>query len=515
MSQTKRQWILLAAFTALIVILSFYHEMWRDEVRALSVAVDSPSWGAMFQNLHHEGHPSLWYVVLRAAYALSHSNLVLPIASVAIAVITAWVVLRYAPFPLWARALAVFGTFLGYELSVVARNYGIGVMLMIIACALFRKRDEHPTSLAVVLALLANTSVHATIAALVILALWLSDYLDSSRDRTAGALTGAAIVIGGIVIALLTARPSPDMAWNSGLASLDASKIMRSILLDPGRGLAGYRDANIAAAGEYPWRILGIDPGLASRLIVDAALAWLIWCLRKNWRAIAGIVVTICVFQVVFRTIYSASPRHEGLLLFLIISVCWMTADRAGGEDRIMARAAARGLLPLLLLQSLALPVIIHRIIAYRESSSKAYGRFIDENPRYRNAILVGDPDYFMEPMRYYVDNRVFMVRQAEFSNVTYFDDGGRRAVNLSLGQLQTIAQQLSCRHDVPVLVAIWTNQFQGQLGGSRRIAYGARLTWTTEERARFSQAARRVAVFAYATTDEVYEVYEISGCST
>jgi len=505
----KRQhWILLGGYVALIVLLSFYHEMWRDEVRALSVAIDSPSWGAMLADLRHEGHPAVWYSILRAGYGVTHSNLVLPVAALAIAAAAAYVILRFAPFPLWLRALAVFGAFLGYELSVVARNYGIGVLLLMAGCVLFRERERRPLLLAFALALLANTSVHAAIASAIMLALWLTDLMD--KKRRAGltslwGLAGVAIVIAGIVIAWLTARPTPDMVWGSTLSSLTLSKIARAIGIDPGKGLMGFSDANIAAVGEYPWRFTGVNSGLASRLIVDAALLWLLWSLRRNWKAIAAIVAAILSFEIVFRTIYTAGPRHEGLLLFLLFAICWVTA----GNDDTRVRAATRGLLPLFALQALALPILVNRVIKYNESSSRSYAAFITANPGYRRAILMSEPDYFMEPLRYYVSNRIYSARQEQFANRVYFGD--KRANYLALWKLQDEAQRVACQYRVPVLLAIGTRDFQANLSGSRSVAYRATFAWTRDERARFNAVARRVAVFPRATTDEVYEVFELT----
>ena len=499
---------MLGGYVALIVLLSFYHEMWRDEVRALTVAIDSPTWGAMLADLHHEGHPAVWYNILRAGYAVSHSNLVLPVAALAIAIGAAYVILRFAPFSLWLRGLAVFGAFLGYELSVVARNYGIGVMLLMTACVLFRERERRPLILALALALMANTSVHAAIASAIMLLLWLSDLIDRDRPHALTTLWGLAsvtIVAAGIITAYLTARPSHDMAWASGVLSPDLAKIVNAILIDPGKGLMGHDNSNIAAVSEYPWRVLHASSGMASRLIVDAALLWLLFSLRRNWRAIAAIVISIFSFEIVFRTVYTAGPRHEGLLLFLILAICWVTA---GGDDA-RVRAATRGLLPLFALQALALPILVNRVIKYNESSSRAYAQFIESNPRYRNAILMSEPDYFMEPMRYYVGNRVYSARQEEFANRVYF--GETRANHLALSRLQDVAQQTACRYKVPVLLAIGTLDFQAKLSGSRVVAYRGRFTWTLEERARFKAASHRVAFFPRATTDEVYEVFELS----
>src|SRR4029079_3732235 len=146
--------------------------MWRDEVRAFSVAREMSSWGSLISELPFEGHPILWYAVLRVGYALTHSSLVLPIAAGIIAVAAAYLILRYAPFPLLLRLLSIFGAFLGYELSVSARNYGLGVLLMMTSCLAFRRRAERPVLLGISLFLLPNTSIHAAMTTLVILLYW-------------------------------------------------------------------------------------------------------------------------------------------------------------------------------------------------------------------------------------------------------------------------------------------------------------------------------------------------------
>lgn len=513
----KREWLLLGAYIALIVVLSFYHEMFRDEVRALSVATDAPSWVEMLRELHHEGHPALWYIILRAGYWITGSNLILPVASLLIAIAAAWTILRFAPFSPLIKGLSVFGAFLGYELSVSARNYGIGVLLMVLACAAFSNRDRRPLVPALALALLANTSVHGAIASVVLLGVWLLDLLDPDRRHrivSASGIAAVGLVIVGIVLGLLSARPTGDMVWVSSLESLGPGKILRSVLIDPGKGLMGFRDANIAATGEYPWRLTGIDPAIASRLIVDVALAWLLWNLRKNGRALIAVVIAIMAFEVVFRNIYTGGARHEGLVLFLLFSICWMTAGDGQNESRGGKRwAAGRGLLPLLALQALALPLVAQRVIRYDESASKGFSELIESNAQYRSAILVGEPDYFMEAMPYYVDNRIYMARQRQFADVVYFDKGLRRTQTLPLAELQTIAAELACRYKTPVLVAIGARGFSGEPQGMTPAGYGAAFTWTAEERSRFVGQARKVAEFSRVTSDEAYVVYEV-GCT-
>jgi hypothetical protein len=192
-----------------------------------------------------------------------------------------------------------------------------------------------------------------------------------------------------------------------------------------------------------------------------------------------------------------------------MFAICWITS--IGNADAI--RAATRGLMPILVLQALAMPVVTQRVVRYQESSSRHYAEFIARNPRYRNAILMSEPDYFMEPLPYYVNNRIYMPRQAEFASTAYF--GERRSPLFTLSQLENVAQVLACQKKVPVLVAIDTRDFQGDVEGQRGVAYKGTFFWNREERLQFAAAAKKVAIFPAATSDEVYEVFEISGCGT
>ena len=481
--------------------------MWRDEVRAFSIAKGMPSWGALFDQLPQEGHPILWYAVLRTGYTLTHSNLVLPVSALLAAIVAAFLILRYAPFPAWLRLLSVFGAFLGYELSVSARNYGIGVMLMICSCVAFRMRQRNPLPFAACLFLLANTSIHAAMATLVILLYWIIQPRVPD-DHNGVSIAPVAIALLGVALAIVASMPTPDLAWAVSIGSLDYGKVLQSIFMDPGKGLMGYKVTSITAVGELPWRYTPFDAAIVTRLSVDLCLAWLFWSLRGHPRAIIAIVVAIIVFEIFFRNIYTASLRHEGVVLFLIFTICWMESDKTGDGKRI-----AFGLLPLFALQSLALPFLVHRSIVHRESSSQAYGEFIRANPKYSNAVLMSEPDYLMESMPYYVRNPIFMPRQRELTDHVYFGRSGRRQADLGLGQLMSIGDSVSCSKRQPVLLAIGYPLFQFKPFGYGAPLYrGLTFTWIMPDWARLG-ARNPVAVFPRATTDEFYRVYEISGC--
>ncbi|HEX2722812.1 MAG TPA: hypothetical protein VHM24_07840, partial [Gemmatimonadaceae bacterium] len=502
------------AYVVLLVTLAFRHEMWRDEVRAFSVATRAASWGQMLSDLHHEGHPALWYIMLRAGYAITRSSLVLPITAILVAVAAAYLILRYAPFPFWLRLLAVFGAFLGFELSIVARNYGIGVLLMVAACVMFGQRRTQPWYPAICLALMANTSVHAALASLVLVLVWISDAFNRNGRRTLfrrASIGSIALVVASVSIAFATARPTSDMAWAFSPAGIDTGHVLRTMVTDPGLALHGVLGANVAAAGEFPWRYLSIDPEAASRIIVDVVLLWLAWSLRSRPVHLIAMLVTIIGFEVLFREVYSGALRHEGIIAFLLFSICWLAQEQPGRETR-ESPTIALGLLPLFAIQAAALPFVAQRYFFKPASASKGYGAFLESHPRYRDAILMSEPDYMMEALPYYSGNRVYMPRQREFHYRVYFDRGQKRIQHLSLDRLLTIADSVACAHEAPVLLALANTEISWKASGTGRPQYkGATFWWTEGDRIKLYRRGRLVASFPESISDEYYHVFEIA----
>ncbi|MEO7501683.1 MAG: hypothetical protein ABIW94_03500 [Gemmatimonadaceae bacterium] len=514
-------WLSLLAFVALTTALAFNHVMWRDEVRALSVAINSASWGDLVRNLHTEGHPIVWYAVLRAGYALTHSVLVMPVLSLAFSAGAAYLILRFAPFPAWTRLVLVFGVFLGYEFSVVTRNYSIAILLMIVASILFPKRAERPLALGLTLAIMANTSIHAAIGSLVIMFVWLMDVFNP-LNRPAllrlPAILALAIVVAGVVVAVLSARPSPDMAFAPDLSTLDLGALLRKILKDPGSSLAGPGYSDVAAAGTLPWTTLGIDPGTAHRVIVNIALLSIGWSVRKNRACLLGMLFAVLGFAILFRVAYSPSPRHQGVLFFVLVSLCWIAClEPTEGATPSHQRRIALGMLPLLVPQLLMLPVRVRRQIIYPESSSRLFAQLIQGTPRYRDAIIMSEPDYVAESMPYYLPNRVFMPRQREFHYRVYFDEV-RRQKRLTLGGLVGIVDSVTCATGEIALLAIAHLKVFTDSAGRVTLGYrGAEFIWDPADKAKLLARGKQVAVFDKAS-EENYRVFEIaprvgSGC--
>ncbi len=504
----------LLAFALLILVLALTHDVWRDEVRAFSVATQPDSWRAMFGALGEEGHPAVWYVLLRAGYAVTGSPIVMPALAALIGLAAGWVILRWSPFPPVLRLLALFGVFLGYELSIVSRNYGIGVMLMVIACALWERRADRPWRLAIALVILANTSVHGAVAAALMLALWAADMMRGDTRTPVPVLAGSiALVLAGSVLAIYTASAPPEMAYAFSWSSLTPSSVIGTLLVDPGLGLKGTNGANLVGSGEIPWARIGIDAGVTSRILVNVAVVAVAWGLRRNRLHLLALIVAVLSFELVFTLVYPGALRHHGFLAFLILSICWIAIVTTRPDDRaVTARRVTLGLIPLIAIQSAALPFTAYRHIVKPESMGLSLAREIRSNPAYSGAVLMSEPDPFMETLKYYVSNPVFFPRQREYDYRAYFDKGGKRQRVLGLDQLVAIADSVGCATRQPVLLSIGPPRFHLDESGTAAGPYGAVFSWSPEEKRRFIERARPLRRFPGSISGENYRTYEI-GC--
>ena len=154
--------LILGGFTA------FNHEMWRDEIQAWLLARDSASFFELFAHLKYEGHPGLWHLCLMPLSRITASPVIMQVFHLLIAGVTVYLFVRYAPFNWLQKFLFCFGYFVLYEYAVIARNYALGLLLLILFCVLFRERYKRPLWIGGILFLLAHTSVHALIVTIAI-----------------------------------------------------------------------------------------------------------------------------------------------------------------------------------------------------------------------------------------------------------------------------------------------------------------------------------------------------------
>ena len=146
-------------YACIIIFVSPFHEVWRDEVRALNYATEARSIPDLLKNLHNEGHPALWHLILYFGYNIFHTKVILKIFNIIICIFAIFIFLLKSPFTKFQKALFIFGYYPLYGYSIINRSYALAMLLLFILCALYKNRFEKILLFSVILFLFVNTHV--------------------------------------------------------------------------------------------------------------------------------------------------------------------------------------------------------------------------------------------------------------------------------------------------------------------------------------------------------------------
>ena len=60
--------LLLALWLIIVIIITLNHELWRDEVRSINLAIGISSFSEFIEMAKYDGHPILWRSILALIY---------------------------------------------------------------------------------------------------------------------------------------------------------------------------------------------------------------------------------------------------------------------------------------------------------------------------------------------------------------------------------------------------------------------------------------------------------------
>ncbi len=227
----RQEFAVFAAYLAMVCVAVSFYAPWEDEGRSWMISRSFGVYTLLFRILRYEGHPFLWYLVLWGPAHLHMSYLCINWISAAIASAGIYVLLRFAPFPFYLRALLPFSFFLAYQYAVVARSYVLFPLLGFLVAHLYRQTRSKPILTAVALGLLANVSVHGTIVASSFAVLYaVKLYREQrsgglsprvKRNAVIGAVAGAGVFASSLLFVAVCLWPTQDLVLPEGPASLN------------------------------------------------------------------------------------------------------------------------------------------------------------------------------------------------------------------------------------------------------------------------------------------------------
>jgi len=216
----------IGIYALVLVVAILHHEPWADEAQAWLLARDASLWNLWTHLMHYEGSPGIWQTML---HFLMHMGL--PYSgyrwiSGILAFSGAWLLIRYAPLPLFVRLLLPFTYFLCFQYAVIARSYALLAPLMFAAAWMFQQAAKRPFLFTLLLCLIAGVSVHGVVIASCI---WLAAcgpvalrWREWPRGEQRRILLAATVYFLVLIAFILSAWPAQDVAFaeHRGLGNL-------------------------------------------------------------------------------------------------------------------------------------------------------------------------------------------------------------------------------------------------------------------------------------------------------
>jgi len=327
---------LALAFVLLLAVDCWHHEPWGDELHAWALTVGSGSLGELFRNLHYEGTPGLWNLLLWMPSRLSPSPVGMQLVNFAVGTAIILLIGLASPFSRAEKILLLANYFIVFEYTVQARNYGIGLLLAMLYAAARRGAAERPVLAGLLLGALANTNAYALfLSGFLALEYGWSRVFGAGRPTWtgfAGLLPGGALYCALLLLAVLTLLPPPDISHPAGPVGGS------SLGIEARLGLAALRtlvapfapiDFGFPASFAFPgnWFEQGRRVQAAACLLPFILAAQ--WTILRRSRplllALAGTALAATVFPAL---VYPAAIRHLGVMFTGFIVAWWLLRER-------------------------------------------------------------------------------------------------------------------------------------------------------------------------------------------
>ncbi len=478
------RWILLILWLVLAGYGLAEHVFWRDEVRALSIAKAAEGLVGLPDVLQNEGHPILWYILLKLGYFITQSNSILPALGLIFALYNVFLLLFRSPFHWSLTALIIFGHYALYEYSIVSRNYGIAASFFLsFALTAQSKKTFLPLFM---LALAAQCNFYASILAPLLGNAFLFDRFKTSPKGIL--LASYALLLSSAILAVITCLPTAD------------SLVVRPFELSE----ANYLDIWNCGWG-FPHLFDGmwnLGPGLITLILVLCLLLFI----RQPF--VLPFVYASMVFMAFFQlNIRPNDSHHEGVWLFAFIAFFWWKyKDLTSAGVRWQTIATYTGLIAFafILGQNLVRGIDTYALYTRLDRSNADHlGAYLRQHPDEKR-VLIAEPDYATEALPYYYPKPFYLPRENKFATYARFTRANQ--AHLSLNRLMFLYDSFEKIGFHPLIATQWDLE---TLSDTLSFSYGKTFQTDSIQKLIFKHNFEKVADFhEFISTDESYYLY-------
>ncbi len=489
--------LILTLWVILVIIITLNHELWRDEVRSINLAIGISSFPEFVEMAKYDGHPILWRSILTLIYEVIPSPVVLQVSSLIIGFSSVWLLVKISPLPLWIKGLYIFGVVPVMTNAVMARDYGISTLLFFIFAILITRKKQRPLAVGVILCLAANTNSYGMYMAGLLLGYWIVESgLHVCKDVRY--LISIFLVVAGILFSHWSTRVDVDTVFMTPefMARIDYGRYLLKALIHP---------------GEYIWYMLNLDPVYRDIFMVLLIAGLMV---VSPWLGLT-VLVGVVVFNFVGGAIIYPKLRHQGVLLGFIMTAFWIAKAILQNRNSL-SHYRVRTIIYHAVLVGCFVPFMIHNIahtkkafleeLAVDKSSALALGSYIEANDQLKNSIIIGEPDYAIQTVAYYSDNPIYLAREKKFASYVKYSKEFQAPYRLS--ELLGTAKTLNETHNVPVLIVLGFFGIPEDKDRSVNVYYRGTFEMSSEEIRAFKEQTLKLAEFNNSLGDEDYQLF-------
>ena len=324
------------------------HTMWRDELQIFQLGLGSSSLFELFDRLKYEAHGSLWdglvWLVTRVTIDPAGMQVLQAVFAAAV-----WIVIyRWSPFTRIEKFLLLLSYFLFFEYFVMSRSYVLAALLGLAFVAVRQHRPQQIVLAWLLLGLLANLVMHATIWSMALAAFFAIE----QRERGGAFYVGAALYLALLAFGIATMIPAADYGpWGQDVG-FEPTRLANTLVFPLGAlvpvnpewigtareffngssvALPRFWNPNpaqyvVAFARAHPDQPLWFWPIFAAPLIV----CWLISRDRIRVAEFATVYGGVLAFATLWG--FAGSSRHHGIFFLALLAGAWLARVKCAGD---------------------------------------------------------------------------------------------------------------------------------------------------------------------------------------
>jgi hypothetical protein len=320
--------LLVLPFLIFFFLQLMHHQMWRDETNAWALAAHSQTLGALLRYVRYEAHPYLWYLLLWVVSRGFASLFALKWVAAIIGTCIYLILALWSPFSRLEKVLLFCGYYISFEYTVIARMYGVMLLLVLLYLRSRTSQPHKPVRNALWLGLIANAD---TFGLLLTFALALEYLLFLRGDRAwwklqwrKRVLPAFAIYIVSVAVSFACLTPSRHVSYRSNRGGgvfahardpRYLARAVRSATLDPWYPLDPH------APGSY-WNLIHPRP------VTDACLMLAVVAIVLQFRREKRLLVMLAFYNVALilfmYLVYMGYSRHYGTMFVAFLGALWI-----------------------------------------------------------------------------------------------------------------------------------------------------------------------------------------------